>query len=215
MNRPLVKKGISHKRERINMNILDSKLYNRLNTIVDFIILNLLWILMCLPIFTIFPATTALFGVVRKWNMKKEPPILKTFFQLFKENFIQSMLIGFIWTFIGAALYMDFHIAAKNLFLKLLLILLVSIYSITTIYVFPVMVHYKNNSLHIIKNSFYLATLRPLHLLFAFLVLLSSYFIISHFPIVILFSGSITAYLIYMICFTAFQKAEQITVKME
>ncbi|MEH7438084.1 DUF624 domain-containing protein [Neobacillus drentensis] len=192
------------------MNILDNKLYNRLNTIVDFIILNLLWVLMCLPIVTIFPATAALFGVVRKWNMKEEPPILKTYFQLFKDNFFQSMLIGFIWAFVGASLYLDFQLTSKNLLMKLLLVIIFSIYSITSIYLFPVMVHYKNTSLRIIKNSFFLAILKPIHLLFAILVIISSYIIVSHFPIILIFSASLTAYLIYMICYKAFQKAEEI-----
>lgn len=191
------------------MNILDNKLYNRLNTMVDFIILNFLWVLMCLPVVTIFPATAALFGVVRKWNMKLEPPVVKTYFQLFKENFIQSMLIGLIWTIVGVSIYIDFRLTAQNLLLKLLLVIIISIFIITSLYLFPVLVHYKNTSFRIIKNSFFLAILRPLYLLLAILLMISTFIIVSHFPIVMLFSGSLTAYLLNMICHKAFQKAEE------
>lgn len=197
------------------MNILDSKLYEKLNTVVDFILLNLLWLLMCLPIITIFPATAALFGVVRKWKMEKEPPLLKTYFGLFKENFIQSILIGVIWTAMGAALYIDFTLVEDNILLKFLLLIMVSAFSIASIYLFPVMVHYKNNLFHTIKNSFYLAILKPLNLLLSFIILYCSYLLLTYFPISILMIGSTTAYFIYMICFSTFQKAEKITTNVE
>lgn len=197
------------------MNILDSKLYEKLNTIVDFVLLNLLWLLMCLPVITIFPATAALFGVVRKWKLEKEPPLLKTYFVLFKENFIQSSLIGFIWTAIGAALYLDFTLVGGNVFLQIMLLIIVSVYTIVSIYLFPVMVHYKNSLLHTIKNSFYLAILKPLNLVMSLVILYCSYLLLISFPISILIIGSTTAYFIYMICFSTFQKAEKITTNVE
>ncbi|WP_423407840.1 YesL family protein [Heyndrickxia sp. MSNUG] len=197
------------------MNILDSKLYEKLNTIVDFVLLNLLWLLMCLPVITIFPATAALFGVVRKWKMEKEPPLLKTYFVLFKENFIQSSLIGLIWTALGAALYLDFTLVGGNVFLQFLLLIMVSVYTIVSIYLFPVMVHYKNSVLHTIKNSFYLAILKPLNLVISLVILYCSYLLLISFPISILIIGSTTAYFIYMICLSTFQKAEKITTNVE
>ncbi|HYK73091.1 MAG TPA: DUF624 domain-containing protein, partial [Pseudoneobacillus sp.] len=41
-----------------------------LNSFFQFIYLNLLWLLFSLPLITFWPATAALFGVVRKWIRK-------------------------------------------------------------------------------------------------------------------------------------------------
>ncbi|MEK1830300.1 YesL family protein [Priestia megaterium] len=54
------------------MNNIDNKVLRRINSLFDFILLNILWILACVPIFTVFPATAAMFGVVRRKVLEKE-----------------------------------------------------------------------------------------------------------------------------------------------
>ncbi len=47
------------------MNILDTKAYQWFEGAANFFLLNLLWLLACAPVVTIFPSTAAMFGVVR------------------------------------------------------------------------------------------------------------------------------------------------------
>ena len=54
------------------MNILDTRVYRWLETATDFFLLNLMWLVACLPAVTIFPSTAAMFGVVRDWVRRKE-----------------------------------------------------------------------------------------------------------------------------------------------
>jgi uncharacterized membrane protein YesL len=68
-----------------------------INTLSNFFLLSLLWLLMCLPIVTIFPATASLFAVVRDWKTKSSTHLFSIFFRYFKENFKQSILPGLIW----------------------------------------------------------------------------------------------------------------------
>lgn len=51
---------------------MDRPIYRTLESFSNLVILNLLWILMCLPIITIFPATIAMFGVIRQWIIKDD-----------------------------------------------------------------------------------------------------------------------------------------------
>jgi uncharacterized membrane protein YesL len=83
------------------MNISESWLYRAVELVTNFLWLNLLWLVACLPIFTIFPATAAMFAVVREWVKKREPGITRAFFSFFKADFKQSFWIGILWTSLG------------------------------------------------------------------------------------------------------------------
>ena len=47
------------------MSILDSRVYRWSEVAADFFLLNLMWLLACLPVVTAPPATAAMFAVVR------------------------------------------------------------------------------------------------------------------------------------------------------
>jgi uncharacterized membrane protein YesL len=58
--------------------------------------------------FTLFPATSAMFAVARKWVTGEEDvPLLKTFFRGYKENYIQSMVGGIIFVLIFVIIYVN------------------------------------------------------------------------------------------------------------
>jgi uncharacterized membrane protein YesL len=49
-------------------------------------ILNIFWIVSCLPIVTIVPATTAMFSVVRQWQLHQDTSVVKELLQVFKRK---------------------------------------------------------------------------------------------------------------------------------
>ncbi len=87
------------------------KLYEALGWITKFIYLNILWIIFSLlgiVVLGFFPATATMFGITRKWLLgEKDIPIFKTFFFLYKTNFIESNIIGSLLLIFGAILYID------------------------------------------------------------------------------------------------------------
>ncbi|MFS7255958.1 DUF624 domain-containing protein [Carnobacterium divergens] len=66
---------------------LNGPLFTLLNRIANLAILNVLFILACLPIFTIGAAITALFSVIYRSNKDDHLAIAKEFFKAFRENF--------------------------------------------------------------------------------------------------------------------------------
>ncbi|WP_453990511.1 YesL family protein [Bacillus nitroreducens] len=64
-------------------------------------VLNILFILSCIPIVTIYPALAALFGVVREWRTKNEVAVYSQYKKKFIENWKQSYLVGILFTIIG------------------------------------------------------------------------------------------------------------------
>ncbi|MGP4078759.1 YesL family protein [Pseudalkalibacillus sp. R45] len=189
------------------MKIYDSKLFNIGSKIADYIILNFLWIMMCAPIITIFPATAAMCGVVRRWNRNEEPPIFKSFFTFFKENFKQSFILGVLWSIFIIGLYLNNLLFKDDVLVNIILLFAALIIGMITIYLFPVMVNFNVGIGKLIRNSFFLALLSPLNLILSFLVVISSMLIYYYLPITLIFTGSFTMYLIYSICQRTFDKA--------
>ncbi len=58
--------------------------------------LNLIYMLFCLPVVTIGPATAALTHVMRKFILEKPIFIYSEFFTAFKKNFKQSVILGIV-----------------------------------------------------------------------------------------------------------------------
>lgn len=194
------------------MNILESRLYGFLEKIADLLLLNLLWLIMCLPIITIFPSTVAMFGVVRNWVAKKEGRgVCISFFSLLKKSLRQSIGISILWTAIGLFLVWDSYLIqlGSSLFHQLLLIILLFVwlfYISTTIYLFPVLAHIESNWKSQIRNSFTMVFVSPL-LTFALLgITVISVSVIYVMPISIFIIVSTCAYIIYTLCNYIFQR---------
>lgn len=90
-----------------------SKFYLLLEWIMWLAYINLLWIvsaLFGLIVFGVFPATVAMFTVIRNLLIKDATgkQIFKTFIFTYKREFLKSNAIGIIITAIGYLLYLDF-----------------------------------------------------------------------------------------------------------
>lgn len=68
-------------------NIYDSPLMQMLSHVADLMILNILWILCSIPVFTAGASTTALYSVAMKLLKGEGAPVARTFFEDFRSNF--------------------------------------------------------------------------------------------------------------------------------
>ena len=90
---------------------MDSPIMRFLSRVCDLIILNLLTIVCCIPVFTAGASITALFSVTLKMVKGEESYIVRGFFKGFKENFKQSTIIWLIIAVLGFFLFMDYRAA--------------------------------------------------------------------------------------------------------
>ncbi|MGS2776999.1 YesL family protein [Robertmurraya sp. GLU-23] len=193
--------------------------YKLLEWISRLAFLNILWIsfsLLGLILFGFFPATVAMYSVVRKWMYGKEDvSIFRTFWTAYKQEFVKSNLLGLIIFTIGVILYIDFHfvIQATNSFVSILYIpfLLISFILVCMVfYIFPMFVHYDMKISQVIKNSFFVMIMNPIS---TFYMLIGSFgicFALSYAPpICILYSGNLLALFIMKPATMAFEKIEQ------
>jgi len=199
------------------MNFINSRVYSIFETATNLLLLNLLWLLMCLPVVTIFPATAAMFGVVRQMALYKESSVFKPFFRYFKENFKQSFLLGMLWLVLAFLFYYDYkfmyELGSIRMILVPILFFFVIIYSFTTIFLFPVMVHYKANWRGVIKNALFISIIQFPKTILALLILVVTGVIVMALPITGFIIFSISAYGLFSICNRSFRKIEQVKEK--
>ncbi|OQP13216.1 YesL family protein, partial [Geobacillus zalihae] len=119
------------------MNALDSKFYEVVDRLSNLFILNILWVVSCIPIITIIPATSAMFGVVRQWKLHQDTSVVRNHFRFFKENFRESFLTGIFFTLFSVILFFNyFYLNQDETPIKFLIItplLLISLLFMCTI----------------------------------------------------------------------------------
>lgn len=195
------------------MNFQDGRVYRILERFLDLVVLNLCWLIACLPVVTVWPATTALFAVVREWALGREPRVIGSFLRFFKANFTQSLCVGVLWSPFGLLLLFNLNLAAQSsppwrLLLFFCFSTLGGVYLVASVYLFPVMSNYRVSFVQIIKNSIIFGVGQlPIAVLCLLLVGAVAALVVT-LPPTLLVAGSSTAYAVYRLCDRAFRKVE-------
>lgn len=145
---------------------LDSPVMRFMSNVADLVALNLVWLVCCVPIVTIGPACTAMCYVARGIANGDAPPVLKTFFRAFRENFKQSLavfLILLVPVCLGAAyLLMAASGGLDHIpVLKYLCVLAVVIIGFVCSYVYPLLAYFDNTTGNILRNAVLLPLANP------------------------------------------------------
>lgn len=154
---------------------LDGIVYKVCSWIYNFILLNILYILSCILVVTAFPATAALFGVVRQWVKGNDVNVFQQYRSLFKENLKQSLFIGLITIFVCLFLIADYYtLTLLNTSMKPILFTCLVMVSCcvwaTILNIYPLMVNGFYGNKELIINAFKLSFYKP-HLTFVHLIL--------------------------------------------
>ncbi|MBS4200484.1 DUF624 domain-containing protein [Bacillus sp. FJAT-49732] len=200
------------------MNILNSRIYIVLEKISNLFILNVLWIVSCLPIVTVFPATAAMFSVIRQWKLRDETTVIKPFIRSFKLNFKQSLVIGLLWIPFAFLLYIDYFYVIQaatqwRTFLLVPLFLIGLVFLFMSTFLFPVMTHYQLRLRDVLKNSFIVSLVYfPTTLL---IIILGVMFllVLLYLPVTCLIIFSLWANINFTLCNRAFTKIEKLRIE--
>lgn len=85
----------------------DSPLMRFLTKLADLMILNLLFLLSCIPVVTIGAAWTALYYVTLKMVRDEEDSIVRGFFRAFRRNWKQATILWLMVLGLGAVIVLD------------------------------------------------------------------------------------------------------------
>ncbi|AIQ73611.1 MULTISPECIES: YesL family protein [Paenibacillus] len=129
--------------------------------------ITLNWAMGILAPFTVFPASAALFTVVRKWVMgNTDVGTFRTFFQGYKENYVKSMLGGVIYTLMFVVMYVDVTVYMTQMpnfrIVGILMLVLMILLSVSMFNFFSIVVHYQMGFKQVMTNSILLTIARPI-----------------------------------------------------
>ena len=147
-------------------------------------LLNVLWFVCSLPIFTIGASTTALYYTSLKVLRNEESHAAPMFFRSFRENFRQATVLWLILlgagAFLGFDIYVLHHLRLSSsgpfavLWTLLLAVVIAAsvLYVIVLEFVFPLMASVQNTNREMLKNAFLIGT----HYLFAAIAVFAVHF---------------------------------------
>lgn len=176
---------------------------------------NILWFffsVLGLFVFGLFPATVAMFTVMRKLVLGEvDIPIFKTFWTTVKKEFVKSNLLGLIVFLFGGILYVNFNIIQETTsnisYLYYPTLVLILIFLLTLFYVFPVYVHFDLNIFTALRNSLFLMIVNPLATFTMIFGSIIIFIVLDFFPsLIVFFGGSAFTLLSMSITMWAFNK---------
>ena len=146
----------------------DGLVYQVLTRAVDLIILNLVFCVSCIPVFTIGAALTALYSVTLKMCRNEESYIVRSYIQYFKENFKKATAAWGICALVLILFYVDFSITAgmdSELGFALTTAVLAAALFVAMVlsYVFPLMAKFENTLSNTFKNALIISMTRILY----------------------------------------------------
>jgi uncharacterized membrane protein YesL len=203
----------------MQMNGLTGVVYKFCDWMMKLAFINILWFFftLCgLVVFGFFPATIAMFVIVRKMLMGDfDVPVFKTFWEYFKKDFVKSNLLGLILAVLGYFFYLDLHLLQNTSgFIRLLYypaLLICLGYILTVCYVFPTFVHYELKVLQVLKTAFYIMLFNPISTALMAVGGTAIYFLMTTVPgLIPLFSGSFLTVVFMWSSFFAFSRVERI-----
>ncbi|WP_404445812.1 DUF624 domain-containing protein [Sutcliffiella horikoshii] len=198
-----------------------SQWYIRLgNWAFNLVLLNLLWVLFSISgllIAGLFPATAAMFAVLKQMIMEDEDTaIIKSFWNHFKSEFIMSNLIGYLMIMVGFILYLDIRVLQQmdNGILQLALasatVVIGILYLLSLLYIFPIFVHFDLKLLKYPFHAVILAVAKPFYTIFLLALLAVVAYAYMVIPALILVFGiSLAAYFMTKVASHSFPRKEK------
>ena len=141
---------------------MESPVFRFLETMTDFIVLNVIFLCTCIPVITIGPAVCALFSVTLQEAREEHGYMVRPYLQALKANFKSAFQLSLIYAAAGAVLLFNlvFWIQYDTLAGKLVFLILVFcsfIYLFSLCYGMALNARFENTVRRTLKNSILIA----------------------------------------------------------
>lgn len=141
---------------------LDNGFFRFLNKVFDMLVLNILVLLLCIPVITAGPAIAAMYYVAMKEVRDEEGYVIRPFFNFFKKNFKQALILELVGIFAAVVMTTDLYVMYQwtqkdsGMLLSMLFAVLIGfaiIAAMTIAYMFPMLAKFDNTVKNLLKNS--------------------------------------------------------------
>jgi uncharacterized membrane protein YesL len=156
----------------------DNKLWSSVNSAVDAILLNIMWLITCIPIITIGAATTAFYYTTHKVIRNQRSSIWKEYWSSFKGNFKQATKTWLIFLVLFVVFYYDISLCTEYLkagermgTMAYFFVVLAAVALVWFMYVFAYMARFEDNIKATLKNGAIMMFASPLSSLLVMVIL--------------------------------------------
>ena len=137
---------------------LDSPVVKWLEHVADVIILNIMYLVFCIPVVTIGAATTALYRVYLNYADGNEAGPMIQFWEAFKSNFKQSTLLFLIILFPMACVVFYLLLLFEGILINSFVVTVIAIWAVAAItivwsFLWPMQAQFDNNIKNTLKNA--------------------------------------------------------------
>lgn len=141
--------------------LMGSRLWRGIGYVLDYFFLNMLWILCCIPVFTIGAATTGAYYASLRLMNEDDDAVIQNFFKSFKSNFKQATLLWLLVLAVAAFLALDISLCFRysqvnQTMIAVVFIMLVCIaflVLLTVLYLFPLQSWFDNTLIATLRNA--------------------------------------------------------------
>lgn len=140
----------------------ESQFMQFVSCLCDLILLNIVYLLTCIPLFTIGAATAALYDTVFRMDTEREGKLMATYFHGFRENFRQGTAVWLLLVLYGVATWMNMVRFSDlggglgyGLFVFSVIIILIGLF--VAGYAFPLMSRFRYKTGALLQNSLLLS----------------------------------------------------------
>lgn len=203
----------------MNYGFMSTRFYRIMQWIWWLAYLNLLWLgftVLGLGFLGIFPATVALYAVLRKWlTNETDISIFKVFWQTFKQDFLRANILGYILVVFGFIVWYNYQYlkiisGVEHTIILIFWIVFVVLFVLLVIFLFPIYSHFELPLLQYLKTTIKIALSSPLALVTVAIGLWLALQIFSTIPgLIPFYSISIPGWLIMWATLHALRRIER------
>ena len=198
----------------------DSPIMSFLARVADLVILNVLWLLCCLPVVTAGASTTAMYHVVRHLQEESISSVTRDFFRSFKSDFRQATPVYLLLLIPAAAVVMNAWILSAQssdvvpVYVRAIWMVSALMLTFVVSFVYPVMAYFDDTVWKTLRTAAVLAVAKlprtvlisAINLLPIIILFVSLPFFLRSSIFWLLIGGSLTAYLNMLILRPVFKK---------
>lgn len=198
----------------------DSPIMSFLAWVADLVILNVLWLLCCLPVVTAGASTTAMYHVVRHLQEESISSVTRDFFRSFKSDFRQATPVYLLLLIPTAAVVMNAWILSAQssdvvpVYVRAIWMVSALMLTFVVSFVYPVMAYFDDTVWKTLRTAAVLAVAKlprtvlisAINLLPIIMLFVSLPFFLRSSIFWLLIGGSLTAYLNMLILRPVFKK---------
>ena len=180
---------------------IDSPVMRVLGRLGDIIILNMIFVVGCIPVITIGTSLSALYAVAMKMARGEDPSVWKEFWKAYKRNFRPATICWLVMAVIAILLFVDFRIigvlkrGSESMYsiMRIVLAVILGMWMLMFQYLFPYIARFENTVKQTLKNAFLLMVRHLPWSLLLLVILIASALSIYIIPVLLVVIPAVTS----------------------